>query len=67
MLSPCPIGTRYRRPYAMQNDSELAGDGGLGLLDADAFWPAAHPKLSRLTIALHAEQDARGFEQVEPG
>jgi hypothetical protein len=44
LLAPLELGTVD--PDAMQNDSELAGDSGLGLLDADAFWPAAHPKLS---------------------
>ena len=35
LLAPLELGTVD--PDAMQNDSELAGDSGLGLLDADAF------------------------------
>jgi hypothetical protein len=36
----------------VQNDSKFAGDSGLGLLDARRVWSAAHPKLSKRTIAL---------------
>ena len=35
LLAPLELGTVD--PDAMQNDSELAGDSGLGLLDADAL------------------------------
>jgi hypothetical protein len=35
LLAPSELGTVD--PDAMQNDSELAGDSGLGLLDADPF------------------------------
>ena len=35
LLAPLELGTVD--PDAMQNDSELAGDSGLGLLDADTF------------------------------
>ena len=35
LLAPLELGTVD--PDAMQNDSELAGDSGLGLLNADAF------------------------------
>ena len=35
LLAPLELGTVD--PDAMQNNSELAGDIGLGLLDADAF------------------------------
>jgi hypothetical protein len=31
MLSPCPLELGTVDPDAMQNDSELAGDSGLGL------------------------------------
>jgi hypothetical protein len=51
----------------MQNDSELAGDTGLGLLDADAFGQPNTPSFQDWPSFYHAEQDARGFEQVEPG
>jgi hypothetical protein len=35
LLAPLELDTVD--PDATQNDSELAGDGGLGILDADAF------------------------------
>ena len=35
LLAPLELGTVD--PDTMQNDGELAGDSGLGLLDADAF------------------------------
>ena len=45
LLAPLELGTVD--PDAMQNDSELAGDSGLGLLDADAFGQPHTPSFQK--------------------
>jgi hypothetical protein len=56
LLAPLELGTVD--PDAIQNDSELAGDGGFGFLDADAFGqphtPSLHlsPKTGNLCYAV---------------